>query len=328
MEVLKFALNSVLPIVLLILLGYFLKRIKLTNNNFNVIGNKLVFRLFLPCSLFLSIYNIEKISDINLELVFYSVIMIFVLFFIGLIFVLIFVKDNNQKGVILQNAFRSNYSIIGLPLIQFMTNNDSNALAQASVVMLVSIPLFNILAVISLSIFVKNGNASFKKIILNIIKNPLIIGILSGFLLVLIRPYINFSIKTDTKFLFETITSLSKVASPLALIVLGGNFEFNEVKEMFKEITYGVLLKIVISPILGLGLSILLVNNNILHFTKVEYPALIALFAAPSAVASAVMAKEMKNDDRLAGQIVMWTNVFSMLTMFIIIVILKGINLL
>ena len=87
---LKFTCNAVLPIILLILVGYFLKRIKLMPDNFWKMANRLCFRVALPVMLFFNIYNVSSIRDILSEwkIVLYAVIIILLVFGIGLLSVI------------------------------------------------------------------------------------------------------------------------------------------------------------------------------------------------------------------------------------------------
>ena len=101
---------------------------------------------------------------------------------------------------------------------------------------------------------------------------------------------------------------LAKASTPVALLVLGGQFEKSSIKGLKKQITLGVMGRLVFAPLIGLGGAILLQKMGILQFDNGTYAALIALFATPAAVASAIMAEEMGNDGQLAGQLVVWYN--------------------
>ena len=337
METLLFAINAVFPILLLILLGYYLKRIKFLTDDFLKIGNKFVFRVGLPFLLFYNIYNIDSLKNINWSVVIYSELIVIFAFLIGIILVKLTIKEEKQKGVILQCVVRSNYAIIGIPLAESL--GGAEAIGIASLLSAFLIPTFNILGVLALSMYKteNNGKLDIKKTLLNIAKNPLIIGVLIGVLALVIRLLIPvdstgqlvFSLKDDIKFLYKAIENIGKIASPLALIVLGGTFNFNAIKGMLKQIIIGTTSRIVFVPLLGIGLAVILSKyTNIISFDKSIYPALIALLGSPVAVSSAIMAREMDNDGELAGQLVVWTSVFSIITIFITIVILKSINLL
>ena len=148
MDTLLFALNAILPIILLILLGYLLKTKNFLDEGWFKKGNKLVFRVCLPCMLFINVYSIQSFTSINWSVVVYSEIAILAAFFIGLLTVKLTVPDNKQKGVILQCVFRSNFAIIGLTLAESLGGVEGRGIA--AVLSAFSIPTFNILAVIAL----------------------------------------------------------------------------------------------------------------------------------------------------------------------------------
>lgn len=346
--------NAVVPIILLILLGYTLKRIGFLNQDFVKIGNKFVFRICLPCMLFINVYDsMNSFTDIRWGVVLYSVIIICVIFVLGLLTAVLTTKKKERKGVILQCTFRSNFAIIGLTLVERL-GGDSGL---AGIVSAFSIPIFNILAVISLSVFVgkvetdtvtepftvegeaeqtvtiQSKKREIKNIALNIIKNPLIIGVFLGLVCVAIREIeraccggeVVFRLNKQLMFLYIALKDIKVIASPLALIVLGGQFEFSAVKGMTKEIIVATLWRIVVAPLIGIGIAVLLSKyTNIFTFGTEVYPTLIALFATPVAVSSAIMAGEMNNDKQLATQLVVWTSIGSIFTIFIIVFILMA----
>ena len=329
-SVFLYAANAVLPIVLLIGLGYFLRQRKFYDEKFLKTANKLGFRVALPMLLFFNVYEIDSLTSINWITVGYAVGAIFALFVLGLVAVIIFCKDNRQKGVLLQSAFRSNFAIIGIPLAQSLGGDST--LAVVSVLSAFSIALFNVLAVISLTVFIKdekNKKLSVGSIALKIIKNPLIIAICLGLVCLVARSFIqDFTLKNQLPFLYSAISTVAKMASPLMLIVLGGQFSFEAIGSLKKQIAFGTLLRLVIAPVIGVGGAVLLTKAGVFSFNSDDYAAFIALFGSPIAVSSAVMAAEMHNDEQLAGQLVVWTSIGSVLTVFISAVILKSVNLL
>lgn len=330
-EIFMYAMNAVLPIILLIILGYILKCIGFFQADFLKMANKFVFRVCLPALLFYNVYNISDLGAIRWDVVGYCLIMIAVLFVLGLFTVLFFVKDRKQKGVILQCVFRSNFAIIGLPLSEAL--GGAEGIAVAAILSAFTIPFFNILAVISLSVFVSEDGKKIdaKDVLRKIVKNPLIIGVCCGLLALMIRSLIPvksdgtliFSLSGTLSFLYTAIGNLAKIASPLALIVLGGQFTFRAVKGMLKEIVIGTAWRIVAAPILGVATAAILSNMGVLNFDMTVYPALVALFGSPVAVSSAIMAGEMDNDEQLASQLVVWTSVGSMFTTFLLVIAMK-----
>ena len=331
------AVNAVVPVVLLILLGYILKQKGFINKDFVKIGNKLVFNVCLPCMLFINVYSIESFASINWNIVIYSTVMLVVIFVLGLGTAMMTTKIPERRGVILQCTFRSNIAIIGLSLASALGGEE--AVAVAAIVSSFTVPVNNILAVLSLSMFATGDTAkknSFKSVLINIVKNPLIIGCVLGLVFLGLRELqvamfgeVVFRFNHHTKFLYTAVNNLKSIATPFALVVLGGQFEFSAVKGLMKEITVGTLWRIVVAPVLGLGLAIVLSNHTGLLSCGVnEFPALVALFGSPVAVSSAVMASSMKADEQLATQLVVWTSIFSIFTIFAEVCVLMGMGLL
>ncbi|MBQ9449124.1 MAG: AEC family transporter [Acholeplasmatales bacterium] len=327
MDKLLFTLNVVLPIILPIFLGYSLKRIGFLKEEFLNGINKLVFVVLLPVLLFSNIY-LADLSTINWAFCGIAAIAIFALFGVGLIVVL-FIKDPKQKGVMLQASFRSNYAIIGIPLATLIGGDEAGA--QAAVVAAISVPLFNMLAVIALSMFDKteDNKIDIKRMLFKIVTNPLIIGVVSGVLVCLIGLWIDAGTgnsrvlyqivnKNDgtVKFIGTTIDYIGRCATPMALLVLGGKFEFSAVKKLWPQLTISVTLRLIITPTV-----MLIIFYLIGYRTKTDFAILIALFATPIAVSSVPMAAQMGQDEELAGQIVVWTSALSAFSLFFIILI-------
>lgn len=344
------AVNAIAPIILLILLGYVLKRIKFLPESFIKTGNKLVFKVLLPAMLFMNIYDSDW-SAFRWELILYSVILILVIFCLGFVTAVLTTKRADRRGVILQCAFRSNFAIIGTSLAASLAGGTVESGATVALLQAFSIPLFNILGVISLSVFVgkfprKEERVSVQTslppqgackhgILREIVSNPLIIAVAAGLVFCGLRQLeiaacgeVVFSVKNQLPFVYNVLNQLKNIASPFALIILGGQFEFSAAKGMFKEIAVGTVWRIVAAPLLGLGIAALLSKTGILPLGIAEFPALVALFGSPVAVSSAIMAAEMKNDEQLAAQLVVWTSVFSVLTIFISVCILMAAGLL
>lgn len=334
-HILVTAINAVLPIILLILLGYILRKKEFLSESFVKTGNKLVFKVCLPCMLFINVYDIDSFASIRWDIVIYCIVAICVIFILGLATCLVATKVPERRGVILQCTFRSNFAIIGLSLAGALGGDEAQAVA--AIVSAFTIPVYNVLAVIALSVFVNSGKKTgVKSILLNIVKNPLIIGVVLGLVCLGIRALQNqlfgrvvFALNNQTAFLYKSLSNLKAIASPFALLVLGGQFEFSAVRGLFKEIVVGTVWRIVLTPLLGIGGAILLSKyTGLLECGTNEYPALIALFGSPVAVSSAVMAASMNNDEQLATQLVVWTSLCSIVTIFLQVCILMAAGLL
>ncbi len=327
MDSLLFSINAILPLLLMVSIGYFLKRIGMINESLAKALNRLVFRVFLPVMLFLNVYKIQSFADIGLGYLGYAILSILVVFAISIPIVCLITKTAPRRGVVLQGIFRSNYALIGIPLAQALFGQEG--VVVASILSAVAIPLFNVLAVVSLSIF-QDGDgkkeAPYKKILIGIAKNPLIQGILLGGIVLLVRGIfvkngIAFRL-TDLGPVYDVLNSLSTLSTPLALLVLGAQFEFSAVPSLKKEIFTVVLARGVLLPLLGLSIPYFFFPS----FTGAHFAALVALFATPVGVSTVPMAQEMGADSILAGQLVVFTTITSAATVFIAAFILRSVG--
>ena len=331
--ILTTAVNAILPVMLLILFGYWLKRKGFLSDSFIKIGNKFVFRVCLACSLFINVYSIRDFSAIPWDFVIYIVAVICLLFVAGLAIALVSAKTSGQKGVILHAIFRSNFAIIGLSLATALGGEE--AASVAAVASAFAMPLYNVFGVIALTVYTEtpgDKKHTVGAVLLSIVKNPMIIGAFLGMVCLLLRQLqtnimgsVVFSIQEDLPFIYSPVNSLKSMASPLALVILGAQFEFSAAKGMFRQIAAGTLSRIVLAPLLGISGAILLSKyTNLLSCGVNEFPTLIALFGSPAAVSTAVMAGEMGGDEQLAAQIVVWSSLGSVLTIFLTVCVLMA----
>lgn len=320
MQSLVFALNATMPIVLTVALGYFIKRIGLMPMNVAKAVNAIVFKILLPAMLFLKVYNIENLASVDLSYVWFVLGVTILLFFVFIPVVNLLFPERNQRGVILQSIFRSNYALIGIPLATALFNEEGAAIASLLAAFI--IPVFNILGVICLCIYSDSNKPSVKSILINILKNPLIIGVGSGLIVLGLRSvFVNAGIGfrlSEVEILFDILQSLSAAATPMALLALGAQFEFSAIPHLKKQIIFGITLRSVIIPISTLTIAYLLGRFNGAHFA-----AFVAMFATPVAVSTVPMCQSMGADHSLAGQLVVWTTLISSLVIFLASYVLK-----
>ena len=240
MDNLILSFSVVFPLFVMMVLGYFLKIVKVFNAQTLQQLNTSIFKVFLPILIFYNVYTSE-ISDIfNPKLIAYSIISILVVFFIALIFVPLIEKDNKKRGVLIQGIYRSNFVIFGIPLSVSLYNEQIQG--TTAVLIAFIIPLFNLLAVVSLELF-RGEKPDIKKIIIGIITNPLIISSAIGFLFL-------FSGIRFVEFAETTIRDISRIATPLSLIALGGSIDFQKVKGNIHQLIIGIVGKLVFTPAL------------------------------------------------------------------------------
>ena len=308
-----FSANVVVPIFLLIILGYFLTRIKLWDEHFLKIANQVCFKCLLPVLLFYNVATANIFEVFNLKLIIYVCLCAMALCGILFFIVPLFVKDKKRRGVMIQGTFRSNFLLFGVPLGLSIGGNEGAILA--AVVAAFYVPVINMLSVISLYVFSESENKNLKSAILGIIKNPLIIGGVSGLIFSLIRNSIGFELPTmiDT-----TLFNIKSAATPIAFLILGGDLKFGNMLKNVKFSLLSVLGKVVMIP------AVMLTISALLGFNKLEMAILIAVFATPNAVSSYAMARNYEADYELAGEIITLGTMLSIFTMFIFITISKS----
>ena len=318
-----FAINATAPIVLMVVVGYFLKEIGLIDYSIAKALNKLVFKVFLPAMLFLNMYKIESFSDVNFNFVWYTIITTVILFAIALPVVCLMTKENPKRGALIQSVFRANYALVGIPLATSLFGEAGGIMA--TVLSAFIIPIFNTLAVVGLCVFSSGKKPSVKKILVGIAKNPLIQSIALGFVVLGIRAiFVKLGVSfrlADVQPVYKTLSNLSSVATPLALLVLGAQFELSAIPELKKYITFGVVTRNLIVPVLGLGVAYLLGV-----FNGAQFATFVAVFCTPVAVSSVPMAQEMDADVSLAGQLVIWSTVFSTISIFLASYVFKALG--
>ncbi len=312
MECIILAFKVVFPILIYVTIGYILKCIKLYDEKGIKAVNDLVFKLFLPFMLFYSIYttNVEEI--LNPRLIAYVITSILILFVILMITIPRFIKDNSKCGVFIQGVFRSNFALLGMPVTISLMGEENSGLTSLAIAFVV--PLYNILAVICLERFRKN-NVNIKNILKGIVKNPLIIASLTGTIFLIMKIHI-------PELINNVIRDLSRVATPLALIGLGSSFTFVSVRGNLKKLIAILGLKLIIVPAVAIS-----IGAYIFGFKDASIVTMISLFASPTAVSSFTMAQSMGGDSDLAAQTVVFTSIFSIITIFIVVAFTKYLGL-
>ncbi|MEG1001429.1 MAG: AEC family transporter [Cellulosilyticaceae bacterium] len=307
MENFILSFNVVLPLFLTMSLGYGLKRLKMFDASGLEVINKICFRVFLPLLLFNNIYKTDLQSAFNLKLISFATLGVIASFILLMLIIPIIEKDNPKRGVMIQGIFRSNFIIFGLPIVLSLFGEAHSGVP--SLVSAVVIPLFNALSIVALEMY-RGGKVSTKKILKGVVTNPLIIGSVLGILLLVLNIKLPSSIE-------KTISDVSKIATPLSLIVLGGYFTFSTVKGHLKQLLVTLIGRLILLPCLFIPLSIAM------GFRDVELVTLIVLFGAPTAVSSFTMAQQMNGDSELAGHVVVFGSALAVITIFVWIFVTK-----
>lgn len=304
MDSILFSLQSTLPLFILILAGYLLRRKEVLTDSFVSIGTKIVFNISLPILLFTQISEADLTTLFNPKLILYVLLLTAVIIALLWIIVPRVVPSKASQGAFIQGMYRGNFAILGVALALNMFGPKEGAVT--SLLLPFTVPFYNAMAVVILTIFdPSEGDKKipFKKILKGIATNPLIIGIVLGL------PFSLLHIQLPV-LVSKCLSPFASLTTPLALICLGGQCTIQSVKSNLKLSVSAAILKEIIIPVLAVGGGILM------GFRNGELGAVFITFTAPSAVASYVMARNMHSDSDLAGQILIMTTVLSCLSFF------------
>jgi len=312
MENLRVSFEVVAPLLILMLLGGFLRRIQIFDENTVKKMNASIFKVFLPTLIFYNLYksSVDDIKDIDTAL--YTAGVIIGAFLLSAVVVSIVEKDNAKRGAMVQGMCRSNFVIFGVPLCVSICGE--SIAGKISVAVAIVVPLLNILSVIVLEFF-RGGKPSIKKMLKGIITNPLIIASLLG-IIVLVS-----GIKLPT-LIEKSVNDVAKIATPLALVLLGASVNLRSVRGNLKQLTIAVIGKLILIPFVGISIAALLGMRG------GDIALLISALASPTAVSSYPMALQMDSDGELAAQIVAFNTAICIITVFLWVFVLKQIKIL
>lgn len=310
MENFYIALNAVLPMFIMLFIGFAIRKLNILKESFLPQLNKLVFTLFFPFLMFNNIYGSDFGSVFNPKLLIFAVAAVAVVYMLSVGFTLIVEKSNYSRGAMIQAIYRSNFVLMGMPIVENIFGEDK--LGMTAVLITVIVPMYNILAVITLEIF-RGNKINFLKILKGIATNPLIIGSLAGVLAVA------FNLKLPQT-INSVISDTAGAATPIALMVLGASVTFKSIKNCRKNLVICITARLVAVPALCLTAA------SLLGFQGVDFVSLIGLFCSPCAVSSFTMSQQMGSDHELSGATVVFTSMTACFTMFLWIFFFKQLN--
>lgn len=314
---LVFSLNATMPIFLMMVVGYILKKIKMLDERTTGVINKLVFRLFLPALLFSDLVSQDFVSIWDGGFVLFCFLSTLISIAVSALLSKVF-GDSRSRGEFIQASYRSAAATLG---IAFMTNVYDNV-SMVALMIIGCVPIYNIFAVLILSLTSPenegNDNALADKNIIiktlkNIVTNPIIISIAAGAIWSLLKI-------PQPKILFRGIEYLANVASPLALIGLGASFEFKNVVDNLKSVVIVSFNKLVLFVIIFLPVCIFL------GFRDEKIVAALIMLGSATTSSSFIMAKNMGHDGKLTSCVVMITTLLSSFTLTLWLFILKTIG--
>lgn len=315
MENFIFSINVTFPIFLVMVIGYILKQIGMLNDNFVTVANKFNFKVTLPFMLFRDISGVDIRAVFDLKYVLFCAIVSTICFWLIWGGVKLFVKDKTIRGAFVQSSFRSSAAVMGLAFIQNMYGSS----AMGPLMIVGAVPLYNIFSVIVLTFEAQtdetiNGREKVKEACINIAKNPIILGILTGLIAALLR--LNFPVIMD-----KTINNVAQMATPLALITIGAGFEGRKALAKIRPTIAASMIKLVIQPLIFLPVAAWM------GFTGEKMIAILIMLASPTTPSCYIMAKSMKNDGVLTASVIVTTTLLAAFTLTGWIFILKSVGL-
>lgn len=301
MENLIFSLNATIPIFLMMLLGMLFRKLGWMDEVFAAKMNKFVFLVPLPVLLFEQLATVDFSEVWDIKFILFCFVVTAISITISTLISLLW-KDRSVKGEFIQATYRSSAALLGIAFIQ----NIYGTAGMAPLMIIGSVPLYNIMAVVVLSVF-KPGNNSFdkalvKKTLKGIATNPIIIGIVAGFVwsaLKLPMPSI----------LHKTVSSIGATATPMGLMSMGATFEMKKATSKMKPTLVAVFMKLV-----GFC-AIFLPMAALLGFRNEEMIAILVMLGSATTVSSFVMARNMGHEGTLSSGVIMMTTLLSAFTL-------------
>ena len=290
-----FSLEATVPVFMIIILGYILMRVGFLTKEFTEVADKYVFKVALPVLLFKQIGTADIRSEFDIRFVLFCMIVTTVMF--GMVWLLarIFIRDKSMVGAFAQGSVRGSAAILGIAFI----DNIYGSSGMGPLMIVSAVPLYNIYSVIILTVEArdnKNGKEAIKKSFINVLKNPIIIGIFLGMIVActgLKIPVIP----------LKAINSVAATATPIALIVVGAGFDKTG------PTLVAVFIKLIVLPLIFLPVAVKM------GFRRETLVAIIIMLGSPTTVTCYIMAKNMNNDEVLSGSIVVLATLLSSFTL-------------
>lgn len=302
-----FSLNSTIPIFFVIFIGWFLRQRGMLNDGFLSAGNKFVFSIALPALLFRDISGADIQNVFDLKYVLYCMIVTSLMFWGIWLFTELFMKDKSMIGAFVQASFRGSAAILGIAFIENIYGHST----VGPLMIVASVPLYNIYSVLVLTMRGNgNENGSIKTAIINILKNPIILGIFAGLPFSFL--HVDFPNVID-----KCINNLAVTATPLGLLLVGAGFEGRKALAKIKPTMVATMIKLFVLPVLFLPIAMYL------GFHGESMIAILIMLGSPTTVSCYIMAKNMGNDAVLTSSIIVMATLLSSVSLTFWVFVLR-----
>ena len=311
---LLFALNATIPVILVAAVGYSLNRTGFFTKEFLTVLNKTIYKVLLPVLLFRDVFSGQIAADFNKPFFWYCFWSTFVTCAVLWILSELFIRDKSIIGAFVQGSYRGSIVFLGIPFIESLYGNSGlMPLALVAVV-----PLYNIFAVILLTIRGENGTVNLwaltKKCAYGLMTNPILIGILAGLAGALLKLELPTAID-------KTMQYFASCCAPLALLLIGAEFEGGKMLQKLRPTVAASFIKLILLPLA------ILPGALALGFQGQDLAVIMLLTGAPATATGYVMSKNLHNDAVLSSSIIMLTTALSPITVTLMIFLLRFANL-
>ena len=308
MELLKNTFLALFPLYFYMGTGAVLRRMKVLKTEDLPKLNAFLFRSFLFFSLFNNVRNANFSGMDSGKLMLFGGLAVLFLFGLYMLVVPRIIKDYRQSSVAIQAMYRSNFVLLGMAYAEQLCGAEN--LGPVSLLVSVVVPMFNLLAVLTFELL-RGGKVNVGRILLKIIQNPLIIASLLGAVCAALK--IQFP-----EYLDKPMKSLGSAATPFAMVLVGASLTLKSLEKNKKLVLFVSAARLILSPLLVVPVAVLL------GFRDAALVGILTATAAPTAVVSVAMSYELGGDGELAAQIVATTSLLSLVTMFLWILLLRG----
>ncbi len=316
MDILISSFNVVVPFVVLLLLGLIAKKKNIITPESISGMSSLIYNILLPAMLISNILDGDSEVEGFAALVVYMAVWLVAIAVAGILIVPKFVKKQ-QSSAFAAGILRGNFAIYGLPLAQGLL--DEKLLPDLVTLLIPGILISNILALVVCELMGEKDEGE-KFSLLLFLKKVFAAPIVSAVIVGMAVKYSGIVLPEA----FETSLSLiGGATTPIAFLCIGATFKFDSIKNNIKLISVATALKLVVIPTLVLIPSILYFN-----FDSIQTVVLLCIFATPTAATASAMVKELRGDSKLIGEITMFGTIFSVLSLFVIVTILRFIGVL
>ncbi len=294
------ALEAVVPMFCLMFIGVLIKETRLLTEEELAHMNRMIFRVFFSIMMFYNLYTTNLGAVWRPRLIIFALGALAVVYTATFLVVCSFEKSPKRRGAAIQAVYRSNFVLMGLPLIANIFG-DGN-IGVTTMMVAIVVPIYNVLGVFTLETF-RGGRFNLGHILLGVAKNPMIVGAFLGALFLWLGIPV-------PKPVLRPLAQITAATTPIALIILGASFRLGSTHEHKRLLLAVIGARLILVPAVVLGTAALL------GFRGVDFATLISIFATPCAVAGFAMAQQLDSDADLAGNAVVFTSALSCFTIF------------